>query len=458
MIWSLRARLTAWYSAVVVVVLIAGASVVAVVQDRLSHQRLDEEIARLMLTLQGVMRTEFGEGLDLQASADEASIEVVAPDRLLVLTRPDGSLLAIWGRLKDSGWRPLEPVDRTFATVDIAGVPSRAFIQHVKDQRFPYVAAVVAPLDGLRAETAELRRALGAGVVAALIVAVVGGWIVGRQTLKPLGAMAAQASAISEDDPDARLRTPNPRDELGRLAHAFNGLLDRLARALQAQRQFMADASHELRTPVSVVCTTAQVALSRDTRSAEDYRESMTIVAEQSVHLSRLVNAMFLLSRAEARGLPLVPEAVYLDDLVAESTRALRVLARERDITVGAEGDTAVTFIGDDMLLRQLIRNLLDNAVRHARSGGVVTARVHRAPEAITIRVADDGDGVPEAHRQRIFDRFVRLGSAYAGAGLGLPIARWIAEAHGGTLILESTGSQGSVFTVTFPSPLGDRT
>ncbi len=145
-------------------------------------------------------------------------------------------------------------------------------------------------------------------------------------------------------------------------------MLDRLARVLHAQRQFMADASHELRTPVSVVRTTAQVALSqRRTRTPEDYRESMTIVAEQSAHLSRLVNAMFLLSRAEARGLPLVPEAVYIDDLVAESARALRVLAREREITIDADGDTAVEFVGDETLLRQLIRNLLDNAVRHAR-------------------------------------------------------------------------------------------
>ena len=100
----------------------------------------------------------------------------------------------------------------------------------------------------------------------------------------------------------------------------------------------------------------------------------MTIVAEQSAHLSRLVNAMFLLSRAEARGLPLVPEPVYIDDLVAESARALRVLAREREITIDADGDTGVAFVGDETLLRQLIRNLLDNAVRHARNGGAVTA------------------------------------------------------------------------------------
>jgi two-component system, OmpR family, sensor kinase len=450
-IWSLRARLTAWYSAVVVVVLIAGASVVVVVQERLSHERLDEELARLMLTLQGVMRTEFGEGLDLQASADEASIEVVAPDRLLVLTEPDGTLLAMWGQPMDQAWRPAAALAQEFSTIAIAGRPARAFTQRVEDQRHRYVAAVVAPLQDIHADHAGLRWALAAGVLAALVVAALGGWVVGRQTLKPLEAMAAQATSISEEEPVGRLHTPNEHDELGRLAHAFNGLLDRLARVLHAQRQFMADASHELRTPVSVVHTTAQVALSRDTRSAEDYRESLTIVAEQSTHLSRLVNAMFLLSRAEARGLPLVPEAVYLDDIVADATRALNVLAREREITVEARGDTEVAFVGDETLLRQLIRNLLDNAVRHAKSGGLVSANVHQAASAVTIRVTDDGEGVPDAQRERIFDRFVRIGSTYSGAGLGLPIARWIAEAHGGTLVLESSGPTGSVFTVTLP-------
>ena len=458
MIWSLRARLTAWYSAVVVVVLIAGATAVVVVQDRLSHERLDEELARLMLTLRGVMRTEFSEGLDLQESADEASIEVVAPDRTLVLTAPDGRLLALWGRRKDAEWRPPAPAGQTYETIDLSGEPARAFVVHVTNEKYQYVAAVAAPLDLLRAESAELRRALGAGVSVVVIAAALGGWLVGRQTLKPIGDMAAQAASISEGEPLARLHTPNAHDELGRLAHSFNGLLDRLARVLHAQRQFMADASHELRTPVSVVHTTAQVALSSDTRSAEDYRESMTIVADQSAHLTRLVNAMFLLSRAEARGLPLVPEAVYIDDLVAEAVRALAVLARQRQISMGALGDTGVAFVGDETLLRQLIRNLLDNAVRHARNGGAVRAIVERSSTRIMIRVIDDGEGVPDAQRERIFDRFVRLGSTYAGAGLGLPIARWIAEAHGGTLVLESSGASGSVFTVTFPSPPDDRT
>jgi signal transduction histidine kinase len=253
-------------------------------------------------------------------------------------------------------------------------------------------------------------------------------------------------------DTSTRLHVRNTGDELGRFAQAFNGLLDRLASALEAQRQFMADASHELRTPVSVVRTTAQVTLARETRSEEDYRESLAIVEEQSTRLSRLVDAMFLLSRAEAAGIPVLREPCYLDDLVGECARALRVVSEQRDVDLRTSGDEEVQASGDDGLLRQMVSNLIDNAIRHARPHGVVTIVVKRGATGATISVTDDGPGIPPDQQARIFDRFVRLDTRSSGAGLGLPIARWIAEAHGGTLVLESSGSSGSCFTVTLPA------
>jgi heavy metal sensor kinase len=449
--WSIRTRLTLWYSLVVVTVVATGAFAVALVQRQESAERLDGELRRLMLTLEGVMRTEFGEGLDLQAAADEASIEVVAPDRSLVLTRPDGTVLAVWGQRLASEWLP--PTDRVAVdTVVVGAARYRALSRPVSHAGHQYVAAVMAPLDEIEAEQRELAVALWAGVVVALIVAAGGGWIVGRQTLRPLAALANQATAITERDLTTRLRPPNSGDELGQLATAFNELLDRLAGVLHAQRQFMADASHELRTPVSVVRTTAQVTLARQNRSEGEYQESFTIVAEQAVRLSRLVDAMFLLSRAEAQGIPLVREPLYLDDLVAECARALRVVAAERGVAIRAHGDAEVAFSGDNMLLRQMIGNLLDNAIRHAKPNGVVSTTVARASAAITIRIADDGEGIPADQRDRIFERFARFDSRSDGAGLGLPIARWIAEAHGGTLVLESTGTDGSCFLVSLPT------
>jgi signal transduction histidine kinase len=433
-----------------VAVLVAGAIAVAVVQERLAYERLDGELARLMLTLEGVMRTEFGEGLDLIAAADEASIEVVAPDRTLMLLRPDGSILEVWGQPTAESWQP-DLKQQHLGTVLVGGSEMRALSRPVTHGQHQYVAVVMVSLAGIEAEHREILFALGIGVLIALALAGIGGWLVAHQSLRPLADLATQAASITEHDPSGRLHAPH-EDELGRLARAFNGVLDRLASALHGQRQFMADASHELRTPVSVVRTTAQVILTKDTRPEHEYRESMEIVEEQSSRLKRLVDAMFLLSRAEAQGIPVVREPLYIDDLVGECARALQVLAADRQVTIRTCGDSEVMYSGDPTLLKQLVGNLLDNAIRHAQAGGTVAATVARNNGRIAIHITDDGDGIALEDRERIFERFVRFDSRSQGAGLGLPIARWIAEAHGGTLVLESTGPTGSCFAVTLPA------
>jgi signal transduction histidine kinase len=442
--------LTAWYSFVMVAVLVAGAVAVAVVQERLAYERLDSELERLMLTLEGVMRTEFGEGLDLVAAADEASSEVVAPDRTLMLLRPDGSILEVWGQPTAGLWQP-DLRQQHLGTVLVGESQMRALSRPVTHGSHQYVAVVLVSLDGIEAEHREILVALGIGVLIALALAGVGGWLVAHQSLRPLADLASQAATITEHDPSGRLHAPH-EDELGRLARAFNAVLDRLASALHGQRQFMADASHELRTPVSVVRTTAQVILTRATRPEHEYRESMAIVEEQSGRLKRLVDAMLMLSRVEAQGIPVVREPLYIDDLVGECARALQVLAVDRQVTIRTCGDSEVMYSGDPTLLKQLVGNLLDNAIRHARAGGAVTATVTRNDGRIAIHITDDGDGIALEDRERIFERFVRFDSRSQGAGLGLPIARWIAEAHGGTLVLESTGPTGSCFAVTLPA------
>jgi signal transduction histidine kinase len=369
----------------------------------------------------------------------------------MAIADPDGNVLLTWGRPLTSPLRPLLDGFSALRTVDLATERYRVITERVDIAEKGYIAAIAAPLAALDADNAALRAALGWGILVAMLAAGVGGWLVGRETLRPLSDMARQAKTITERTPVGRLTAPHPRDELGTLGAAFNGLLDRLAAVIDAQRQFMADASHELRTPVSVVRTTAQVTLAREVRSAEDYRESMTIVGEQAERLSRLVEAVFLLSRAEAHGVPLDREPLYLDDIVTETARALRVLASTRGVQVNTVTDGEVSFVGDHRLLRQMVSNLIDNAIRHATRGGTVGVSLHVSARGAVIRVADDGRGVPEAQRRRIFERFARHDADYSGAGLGLPIARWIVEAHGGELSLESTGPAGSVFAAILP-------
>jgi signal transduction histidine kinase len=227
-----------------------------------------------------------------------------------------------------------------------------------------------------------------------------------------------------------------------------------IAEALRVQRQFTADASHELRTPVSVVRATAEVTLSRDHRHESEYREALIIVGGQAKRLGHLVESMLVLARADAGAYPLRPVDLYLDEVVAECRRAVDVLAAERGVTIRAAESPEIPFHGDEDLLRQLVLNVLQNAVQHAPAGGSVDIDLRRDADAVTVRVSATGPGIPEADRQRIFDRFVQLDPSRRGqgTGLGLPIARWIAEAHHGTLVLERSGPDGTTFCVSLPT------
>jgi heavy metal sensor kinase len=450
MIWSIRTRLTAWYLGVVVVVLVSGAMTAASVQRHRGIDRLDEDLERTMATLVAVMRNEFGEGMTVAGATSEASQEVVAPGRTLVVIAASGQPKA-WGlplSMPTTSVLASAPDRQTVATS--AGA-MRVFRRTVDDgPGRQFTALVVAPLREIEFQQTEMVRAMFIGVVCALLIAGAGGWLIGRKTLAPLATMARQAQHVDASDPRGRIVVPHADAEIGQLAAAFNGLLDRLTSSLDHQRQFMADASHELRTPVSVIRTTAQVTLSQGERSTAEYRESFAIVAEQTARLSRLVDDMFLLSRAEANGVFLRAEFVELDEIVAESVRALRVLAQQRGVTVTLGGSQEVGLTGDAALLHRLVTNLLDNAIRHAAVGGGVAADVHHVDGYTVLRITNDGPAIAPADRGRIFERFVRGGHS-DGAGLGLPIARWIAAAHHGCVELESSEEHRTTFSVRLP-------
>ena len=261
-----------------VVVVLASAAVAATIAQR--HRgidRLDDDLERTMATLVGVMRHEFGEGLNLADATAEASQEVVAPGRSLAITTVDGQALASWGlpvpALASTSRGPAS--DRqTVGTGD--GPDARVLRRTIDDgpgRRF--TALVMAPLSELEYQQTEMTRAMSIGVACALVIAGAGGWLIGRKTLAPLATMAQQAQQVDARDPRGRMTVPHADDEIGQLAAAFNGLLDRLSTSLDQQRQFMADASHELRTPVSVIRTTAQVTLSQGDRAPDEYRESL---------------------------------------------------------------------------------------------------------------------------------------------------------------------------------------
>jgi signal transduction histidine kinase len=255
----------------------------------------------------------------------------------------------------------------------------------------------------------------------------------------------------------ARLPVANPRDELGHLAETFNQLLGRLEQSLLQQRQFMADASHELRTPVTVTRTAAAVALQQDHRDEGDYRETLKIVEQQAVRLSRVVDDMFTLARADAGSYPMRSTPMYLDEVIDEVIRATRVVAATRDVSVESTVVPSATFAGDEELIRRMIVNLVDNAVRHTPAGTSVRVELDQTDSGYAIAVKDHGPGIPVEIREQIFERFFRgdvsrRWSAREGAGLGLALARWIARAHGGDVVLARSSPSGSTFVISLPS------
>jgi len=307
------------------------------------------------------------------------------------------------------------------------------------------------PLAPFERERRTLQNTMRLSIPIAALAAMLGGWLIGRWALQPLTSMAAHAAFIDHRRLDSRLPVTNAGDELGRLGTAFNALLDRLASVLQAQRQFMADASHELRTPVSIARTAAQVTLS-SSRAEAEYRDSLSVINAQMRRLTQVVDDMFMLALADLDARPLERSELYFNEIVADCVRSGRVLALPRGVQVDLAGDDVdIATRGDEGLLRQLVMNLLDNGIRHAPDGGHVRVALRRDGDIAELSIEDSGAGIPAAEQGRVFERFVRLGRPGAGGGLGLAIARWVAEQHGGHLRVDGSGPSSSRFVLTLP-------
>jgi two-component system OmpR family sensor kinase len=450
---SLRARLTLWYTlALLLVLLLFGANVLWQMR-RIGIRRVDRELEALTATLGNVLQEEFNEQDDLATATAETTAQVTAPGRALAILDAGGRVLA-------SRWSGLEPRDVVRQGDGGLGVRTTdggggAWRVHTSPHSFgdvKLVLLVASPVAEISREQHEVQEAMLVGIPIVLLLAGAGGLWLASIGLRPITEMARRAASIPPTGLEDLGQTQRT-DELGQLATAFNGLVARLRAALQTQRQFMADASHELRTPVSVVRATSDVMLSREHRDEAEYREAIAIVGGQARRLGRLVEDMLVLARADAGGYPLQPVDLYLDEMVAECLRAVDVLATERGVTIRSNAGPDIPFRGDEDLLRRLVLNVLQNAVQHTPSGGSVTVDIKQERDEVRIRVTDEGHGIPPDDQRRIFDRFVQLDPVRRGqgTGLGLPIARWIAEAHRGTLVLERSGPEGTTFCVSLP-------
>jgi heavy metal sensor kinase len=292
---------------------------------------------------------------------------------------------------------------------------------------------------------------LGSLFVLPVVLALAGfaGYGLVRRALGPIEQMARRAKEITPQRLHDRLPNDDTNDELGQLARVFNETLARLEQAFEQLRRFTSDASHELRTPLAAIRSVGEVGLQKDgTRS--EYRDIIGSMLEEVNRLTSLVDNLLTISRADAGSLQLELVDVPVMQLARDAAALFEVLVEEKSLTLVLSGDEGAAVRGDPLFLRQAFINVLHNAVKYSPVGGTIRIRVLSSVDEVAVEIEDEGPGVPAEDRQRIFDRFYRVDKARwresGGAGLGLSIARWVVEAHGGTISLDSEIKAGSLF------------
>jgi two-component system, OmpR family, sensor kinase len=498
---SVRVRLTLWYTGVLALVLVCLSAGTYWLVERATARRTDVSLAEIsegfITTLQSEYKDQLNEKAPdaLRAAAQEAVEEFRLRDHRFAVLDSAGNLLAENQALPARRERerpasasaapapeiPSEVLrglitstagangNRRLSDVVLGGEHFRARVTQAEVGASPITVVAMQSLERERELLDDIRATLLWVIPVTLVFASAGGYFLARKSLAPVVAMSEKAALIGAQNLHERLPLVNPRDELGYLASTFNSLLERLDRSFERQRRFMADASHELRSPVAIIRGEAEVALSQP-RSPEDYRESLAIALDEARRLSQIVDDLFTLARADAGEYPLRPRDFYLEELAADCVRAARTMAASRGIALSYEPDGEMPIHADEALVRRLTMNLLDNAIKYTPAGGKISVACQRAGGEYSLTVRDSGPGIPKEARDKIFERFFRLdparthsgressgapetaASATAGAGLGLAIARWIAEAHHGRLTLVHSDASGSVFVAFLPA------
>jgi heavy metal sensor kinase len=306
----------------------------------------------------------------------------------------------------------------------------------------------------IEATLRQLALLMAVAVPLTLLLASAGGLFLAGRALGPIDRITRAAAAIGAEDLSRRLHFGQARDEVGRLAATFDSMLDRLDASFRRQRQFTADASHELRTPLTMLTSQIDVALDRQ-RSPQEYEQLLASLREDTTRMAELLGELLTLARADAGQQLVAREALGLGDLVRSVVPAMQPLAAQRGVQLTETIDAQAVIDGDQTRLSQLLLNLVDNGLRYTPAGGSVNVSVSQDGPFAVLRVADTGVGIAAEHLPHVFERFYRTDAARAraegGAGLGLAICQWIAEAHGGHIGVESEPGRGATFEVRLP-------
>jgi heavy metal sensor kinase len=451
---SIRVRLTAWYSVVLflMLVLYATATFVAVRHEFL--ERLDEELRDDFETAQGLLAPAPGGVTPL---ADVYRDTDTDQDRARDVWSATGERVYQSGA--STGLPPVVPAAATatprYESIVLNGRRWRTLTGTWMAGGRTSILRVARSADRVQDQLWEIAVVLVFGLPLVVALAGVGGYLLARRALAPIDHLATEARRITADRLHERLSVLNEQDEIGRLAAVINAAFGRLESSFDQLRRFTADASHELRTPLSVIRGIGEVGLG-GTRTPAEYKEAIGSMLEEVDRLTTLVDTLLRLSRADAGTVRLSKEAIDLAALARDVAASLAILAEERNQRLDVDAAEPVGAWADRLVLRDAITNVLDNAIKYSPERSTIGLRVRAEGGEAVVSIADQGPGIAAEHRDRIFDRFVRLDAARSrddgGTGLGLAIAKWAVEANGGRIAVESGARGGSVFRIVLPS------
>ena len=450
---SIRSRLTLWYACTILLLFLAAGIVLRSAVRRTLLAEFDDDAFDSSTLVRHFFHVESGEYPTVERTVTDLVAEVVFTDRAIQFIRPNGTLL-----------EPARPA-RGSTAHSAPAIP--AYVR-------PPVRTLTAPLDSARApgwsirivsSAADLEQTLREvddwfliGVPLAALFAAALSWTLAGRLLRPVDAMARAAERITAAEPSARLPVGNAHDEIGRLGRSFNDLLVRLDAALAQQRRFLADAAHELRTPIARMRSLAELSLMTALPEA-DAREALMRISGDLHHASLLLDELLQLARADAGERMQRLERFFLDDVVMDALKAWLPVTEPRGVTLRVGEMHEAAILADPLLARRLVDILFENAVRYTPSDGAVEASVRREGDRAVLVVSDTGIGINSDELPRVFERFFRGASSRAmspeGSGLGLPIAAWIVNECGGAIALSTGAAGGTSVRVSIPLDAG---
>ncbi|MEO6048823.1 MAG: ATP-binding protein [Candidatus Kapaibacterium sp.] len=343
--------------------------------------------------------------------------------------------------------------DTILRTIQIGGIDYRVqavpIAGHATEGRR---LVIVGSLDRLEKRIGYLRDIILSTIPLTLLICGIGGWFLARRALAPVREITATASAISSTNLDQRVKVGKTKDEMSVLATTFNDMISRLDHASTVQNRFVADASHDLRTPLTIIQAELELLLRRNDHAPE-VRQVLERISSESDRLSQLASDLLFLAKVDANQLNAVEEIVRLDELLAECVSKLGAVAGRRSIALRIVIDEPVEICCNPPMLERALINVIENAIKYSPDSGVVIVRLESAEGKARVTVSDQGEGIPQEDIPRVFDRFFRSDRARttSGSGLGLAIVKSVIDAHDGTIGIESAAGTGTSITISLP-------